>query len=276
MNEEPSRTAFVAAAARAAHLLVDAEPHIFTDTLAVAILGERAEELLAYHRAHGAHPILSGARGQVAVRSRYTEDRLVEAVERGVTQYVILGAGLDSFAYRSRLPVRVFEVDHPATQGWKRRRLESAGIAIPETVAFVGVDFENDSLRDRLARSGFDFALPSFVSWLGVTMYLTRESLIRTLAELPPGAELVADYLLPAHLQDEAGKTHFEALARVVAERGEPMHSLFTPEKMSALLEEAGFRRIEHAAQREAVDPALWERRDTLSPTTRFQLVHAR
>jgi methyltransferase (TIGR00027 family) len=121
-DDEPSQTALTAAAARAAHLVVDGSPKIFTDSLAAALLLDRADELLAYHRTHGGHPVLSGARTQVVTRSRYTEDRLAESVQRGAGQYVILGAGLDSFAYRSALAarVRVFEVDHPATQAWKR------------------------------------------------------------------------------------------------------------------------------------------------------------
>lgn len=120
---QPSLTAQTAAAARAAHLIVDDEPRIFADTLAEAMLGERAEEFIAYHRAHGTHPVLAGARAQVTCRSRYTEDRLARGIEHGIGQYVLLGAGLDSFAYRSPLAgrVRVFEVDHPVTQEWKRQ-----------------------------------------------------------------------------------------------------------------------------------------------------------
>jgi O-methyltransferase involved in polyketide biosynthesis len=122
-NGQPSLTALTAAAARAAHLIVDDEPVIFADTLAEAMLGERAEEFIAYHRAHGTHPVLAGARAQVTCRSRYAEDSLARGIERGTDQYVLLGAGLDSFAYRSPLAdqARVFEVDHPATQAHKRR-----------------------------------------------------------------------------------------------------------------------------------------------------------
>jgi O-methyltransferase involved in polyketide biosynthesis len=131
IHGEPSRTALTAAAARAAHLIVDDEPVIFADTLAQALLGERAEELISYHRAHGTHPVLAGARAQVICRSRYAEDRLAEAIGRGTRQYVLLGAGLDSFAYRSPLArqVRVFEVDHPATQEYKRRAWAQARAA---------------------------------------------------------------------------------------------------------------------------------------------------
>ena len=132
---QPSRSALTAAAARAAHLIVDGQPTIFADTLAAALLGDRAEELIGYHRLHGTHPVLVGARVQVTCRSRYAEDALARAIGAGVTQYVILGAGLDSFAYRGGLlagRVRVFEVDHPASQEVKRAALAAAGIEVPE------------------------------------------------------------------------------------------------------------------------------------------------
>src|SRR5258708_1688394 len=119
-----------AAAARAAHLIVDDAPIIFSDRCAAAILGERSDELIDYHRQHGTHPILAAARGQVICRSRYAEDRLAAAVAEGVRQYVLLGAGLDTFAYRSPLAakVRVFEIDHPRTQEWKRSALATAQV----------------------------------------------------------------------------------------------------------------------------------------------------
>ncbi len=155
---QPSQTAVTAAAARAAHLIVDQAPAIFEDRLAAAMLGEHAEEFISYHRRHGEHPVLSAARAQVTCRSRYTENRLADAVTRGTTQYVILGAGLDSFAYRSALAgaIRVFEVHHPATQDCKRVRLSAAGIPVPGTAVFVPADFEHGSLVGRLRAAGFD------------------------------------------------------------------------------------------------------------------------
>jgi len=130
---EPSQTALTAAAARAAHLLVDTPPFIFADTMASALLGDRAGEFIGYHRRHAGHPILSAARAQVVCRSRYAEDRLARAAALGIQQYVIVGAGLDLFGYRPGLArqLRVFEVDHPATQQWKRQALAAAGIPVP-------------------------------------------------------------------------------------------------------------------------------------------------
>src|SRR5262249_37076784 len=184
------------------HLIIDPPPVIFADTLAVPLLGDEADEYVDYHRAHGGHVVLAGARGQVVCRSRLAEDSLAAATKRGVRQYVILGAGLDSFAYRSALArsVRVFEVDHGATQAWRRRQLAAASITVPENVTFVAADFETGTLIAELIRSGLDPAVPAFVSWLGVTMYLTTEAIGRTFAELAllaPGSEIVADYMLP-------------------------------------------------------------------------------
>jgi methyltransferase (TIGR00027 family) len=278
---EPSQTALTAAAARAAHLIVDDHPRIFADTLAYKLLGDRAEEFIGYHHAYGSHLVLVGARAAVITRSRYTEDRLAEGMARGIAQYVILGAGLDSFAYRSKSAdqVRVFEVDHPATQQWKRRLLEGAGIATPSTVTFVPLDFENEPLLDRLLDNGFDPSLPAFVSWLGVSMYLTREAIGQTLATISgfaPGTEVVVDYMLPEDLRDEAGQAYADAVMPVAAEHGEPWLTFLSSKDMSFLLEERGFDVIEHVGQRDTIDAALWERSDALRPLVLPLLTHAR
>lgn len=267
-----SQTALTAAAARAAHLIVDSGPVIFADTLAAPLLGDQAEELLAYHRLHGTHLVLAGARVQVTTRSRYTEDRVARGARRGVTQYVILGAGLDSFAYRSDLAgrVRVFEVDHPATQDWKRARLSTADITVPGRVEYVAVDFEHDSLEECLVRAGFDRSRPAIVSWLGVTVYLTRAAIGGTLdvvAGFAPGTELILDYLVPAEMRDADGRVYAELVMPVSAERGEPWLTFLTPEEMSTLLADRGFERVQHVRQRDTVDAALWERTDCLRPS---------
>jgi methyltransferase (TIGR00027 family) len=278
--ELPSHTALTAAAARAAHLIVDNAPTIFADTLASPLLGEQADELIGYHRAHGAHLVLSAARAQVTCRSRYTEDRLADGAERGITQYVILGAGLDSFGYRSRLArrMRVFEVDHPATQQWKRSRLAAARIPVPDRVTFVPADLEAGSLTRCLSQAGFDRSRPAQVSWLGVTMYLTEEAIGRTLAELgglAAGTEVIADYMLPAGLRDEIGSTYAELVSPVAAEWGEPWLSFFAPSDMSALLERHGFGSVRHIRQRDAVDAVCWDRSDSLRPAELSVLAQA-
>ncbi|MEV5716633.1 SAM-dependent methyltransferase [Amycolatopsis mediterranei] len=274
-----SHTAFTAAAARAAHLLVDTEPLIFADTLAARLLGDRAEELLAYHRLHGTHPILAGARAEAACRSRFAEARLMRG-NSGIDQYLILGAGLDSFAYRTTSRrFRVFEVDHPATQSAKRELLADAGIVEPASVTFVPVDFEAEPLRERLVQSGLDPVRPVFVSWLGVTVYLTRTAIAATLRELggfAPGSEIVADHLLPAELRDAAGNGYAEAVGPVAAGQGEPWRTFLSPAALSELLREAGFDVVEQAGQRQSVAARLWRRTDALRPAALSALAHAR
>jgi methyltransferase (TIGR00027 family) len=274
-----SQTALTAAAARAAHLLVDGPPVIFADPLAERLLGADAETLLSYHRNHGSHAILSGARTQVTLRSRLAESRVAAARSRGVLQYVLLGAGLDSFAYRSGDPdLRTFEVDRPASQRWKRDRVAEAGIDVPPTLAYVPVDFETESLRDALAAAGFDASAPAVVSWLGVTMYLTRPAIEATLGELgrfATGSEIVFDYMLAPESRDEAGRAYADQVSAVAAERGEPWLSAFTPGEISAALTAAGFADITHTRQADA-EPELWRRTDALAPSTLAVVAHAR
>ena len=280
---EPSGTALTAAAARAAHLIVDGEPRIFADPLAAALLGERAAELTGYHTLHGTHPVLAGARVQVTCRSRYTERALARARARGVRQYVLLGAGLDSFGYRDSLDgrgdaLRVFEVDHQASQDHKRAALAAAGIAVPDSVTLVPADLAADPLARCLAAAGFDAEAPAVIGWLGVTMYLTGEAVAATMtaiACLAPGTELIADYMLPEGSRDEAGALYGTLVARASAERGEPWLSCFTPAEMADLGARAGFRDIRAVSQRDAIPASLWQRTDALAPSVLAMLFHA-
>ncbi|WP_432841220.1 class I SAM-dependent methyltransferase [Dactylosporangium sp. CA-092794] len=255
-----SRTALMAAAARAAHLIVDGEPHVFVDSLAGALLGEQAEELLQYHRLHGEHPVLAGARAQVVCRGRYAEDTLRGS---GYEQYVVLGAGLDSYAYRASDGVRVFEVDRAATQRYKRNALRTAGI--PEAAAYVPADFERDDLLEGLVAHGFDPRRPAVVGWLGVTMYLTEAAIERTVAavaRLGAGTILVLDHMVPEADRDAAGQAYVEAVGPVNAQHGEPWLSFLSPAGLAALLARHGMR-AEHTNQHEI----LGERTDALRPS---------
>jgi methyltransferase (TIGR00027 family) len=241
----PSQTAQGAALHRAAHQIVDI-PTIFTDPLALKIVGPEAEASVRAGRERHTGKAASRMRAFLAARSRYTEDCFAEAFERGVRQYVVLGAGLDTFAYRNRRSgLRVFEVDHPATQGWKRARLQSAGIAIPDALSYAPVDFERETLAQGLARAGFDFAAPAFFAWLGVVPYLSAEAIWATLGcvahDMAAGSEIVFDYAEPS--QSPA----LSELARRVAEIGEPLQSFFLPEDIARRLRGLGFAFIEDA-----------------------------
>ncbi|MRH89087.1 SAM-dependent methyltransferase [Nocardia sp. SYP-A9097] len=265
----------MAAGGRAAHLVVDCAPYLFEDTMASRLLGEQAEELIGYHLQFGDHVVLSGTRAQVNARSSYTEHR----VDTGFTQYVILGAGLDTFAYRSPLArqIAVFEVDHPATQQWKRELLMAAGIDAT-AARFVGVDFESDDLAAEVAAHGFNQAAPALVSWLGVTMYLTEAAIsaaLTVLGTFAPGTELVLEYALPPELRDESGCAYAEFALPATADQGEPWLSFFTPEALTDLLDKHGFTVAEHVSQRQAVAPELWQRTDNLNPADLCRLVRA-
>jgi methyltransferase (TIGR00027 family) len=242
---EPSRTAIGAAALRAAHQ--DDDPRIFTDPLARRILGD-PDELpdLAWSQ-----PRL---RLFVAVRHRFAEDSLAAAVARGTRQVVVLGAGLDTFAYRNPFPdTRVFEVDYPATSAWKRERLAATGIEVPDNVTFVAVDFERDSLAGRLADAGFDAASPAFFVWLGVVPYLSDRAVRATLAVIAavPDGEVVLDYVKPVDHAPAEARADRESLVAHVADVGEPLRPGLETEDVHAMLRELGFTEIEDIGRRE-------------------------
>jgi len=222
---QPSRTALGAACHRAVHQLLEGG-RIFSDPHAVRILGADAEAAV---RDAKNDPSQRRLRLFIAVRSRFAEDALTAAAARGVRQLVVLGAGLDTYAYRTALgeSLHVFEVDHPATQAWKRQRLSEAGIPVPSTLTFTPVDFEREALACGLAAVGFDPAQQTFFTWLGVVPYLTEQVILSTLgfiANLPGRAHVVFDYGNPPAWdpgEDEyaAGR---EQLAARVAFLGEP------------------------------------------------------
>ncbi len=270
-----------AAASRAAHLLVDREPFIFEDRLAGRLLDEQAEAMIPYHRASGSHPVLAGTRLAVTTRSRYAEHHLAAAVGRGIDQYVILGAGLDSFAYRSPLAPRlhVFELDAAATQEWKRERLSTGGIEALGQVEFVPIDFRTEPVIERLAGAGFSTARPAFVSWLGVSFYLDERDIRMTLvalSALAPGSELVMDYVLTPDFRDAEGEVYASFAKPVAAQSGEPWLSELSPDRTAELLAEAGFSVVEQRGQRTAIDAALWNRTDGLKPSELWTIARAR
>lgn len=241
---KPSRTALRVGMRRAAHQLIDS-PRIFEDPLALSIVGpEAASELFT----NAASETL---RAFVAVRSRYAEDELAKAVESGVRQYVVLGAGLDTFAFRNRyasLGLRVFEVDHPSTQGWKLDRVKAAGIHIPAEAIFVPIDFERESLGKCLEAAGFHSRKSAFLSWLGVVPYLTEPAFMTTLkyiAARPPSSGVVFDYAVSRSALNLREQIALDALARRVALAGEPFQLFFEPAGLSAKLRALGFRRLE-------------------------------
>ncbi|GAW52298.1 MULTISPECIES: class I SAM-dependent methyltransferase [unclassified Nocardioides] len=240
---EPSRTAFGAAAYRAIHQDAD-DGRVFRDPLAWQILGGDKDAVLA-EAAGQDRPRL---RLFIAVRHRFAEDSLAAAVARGTQQVVVLGAGLDTFAYRNPFPeTTVFEVDHPATGAWKQEQLASAGIVAPSNVTYVGVDFETDDLMTRLVGAGFDPSAPAFFVWLGVVPYLSRDAVTATLGAIAsvPGGEVVFDYTNPVdQLRAVAQDDRADLIARV-AEVGEPLSAGLDTADLLALLTSLGFSDID-------------------------------
>jgi methyltransferase (TIGR00027 family) len=278
---------------RAAHLLLDDPPKIFEDTFALSLCGESeaalrmrldqvAAEVAQRSSVDLAQITLRYLRALVIMRSRYVEEEVDRAISRGVTQYVLLGAGLDSFAYR-RLDVKkdlhVFEVDHPATQSWKRARLQDAAVALPPNLTFVPVDFEKQSLIEGLQRSAYRIDASAVFSWLGVAEYLTPEAIFRTLrtvASLAPGTEILFQYVLPRELLDEEAQQVLAVVMAGAAARNEPIITFFEPSQLARQVRELGFSEVWDFSPEEANALYFAGRTDGLRPPPGAHLMGAR
>jgi methyltransferase (TIGR00027 family) len=241
-----SKTALRVAIRRAAHQMID-RPPVMDDPIAVPLLGNG----YARDMERAMHKVARDFRGFMAARSRYVEDRLAMAVARGVSQYVILGAGLDTFAYRNPFPtLRVFEVDLPATQTWKRAMLADAEIDLPANLTFVPLDLERKTLAEELAEVGFDARKAAFFGWLGVVPYLTIDGFRATLsmiARLPIGSGVTFDYVHAPETLTPPRRKVFDALSKRLAAAGEPFQLFFMPQELDSELRRAGFQQVEQA-----------------------------
>lgn len=239
-----SRTAWAVAQRRAAHQLLE-DPPVHVDPIAVPLLGAQFE----VDREKQKHRVAIAFRLFMAARSRYAEDQLATAVAAGVDQYVLLGAGLDTFAYRNPYAdLYVFEVDFPATQDWKRQLLCDAGISEPGNLTFVPLDFEHQTLAEGLVNAGFDSNRPAFFCWLGVVPYLTLgafRSTLDVIASMPNGSGVTFDFTLSDDELSPRMRLARLALAARVAAAGEPFRLFFRSEQMDNELKSAGFQRIE-------------------------------
>ncbi|MBV8586532.1 MAG: class I SAM-dependent methyltransferase [Verrucomicrobia bacterium] len=261
---QPSRTARSAAIHRAVHQVLE-QGRIFKDPLAFRILGEEPGELV---REAERDPGRRRMRLFIAVRTRFAEDAFGTGAAMGVRQLVILGAGLDTFAYRQSLgpEIRVFEVDHPATQAWKKERLSAAAISIPDSLIYAPIDFERQTLADSLAAAGFDRKEPAFFTWLGVVPYLTEDAVWTTLAavaSLPSDTQVVFDYSNPAELLSPESRERHDERAGKVAELGEPWITFFETDGVRAKLQNVGFSEIEDLGPREISERYLPNRTTT-------------
>ena len=265
----PDDTAVRVALWRALHVEVDALPHVFADEVGLKLAAPEN----AWRSRPDMSPFTRPFRASIVARARFVEDLVAERADRDVGQYVILGAGLDTFAQRrpelaSRL--LVFEVDRPGPQAWKRQRLVDLGLGIPSFLRLVPVDFEaGEPWWERLVASGFDPGRPAVVASTGVSMYLTTEAIVTTLrqvAALAPGSTLAMSFMLPIELADPEVRPGIERAAAGARANGTPFISFFTPTEMLALARDAGFREVQHVSAESLAQRYFAGRTDGLRP----------
>lgn len=275
----PDSTAVRVALWRAMHVQVDPPPHVLEDEIGLRLAAPGDD----WRRRPDMDPDATrGFRAAVVARARFIEDLVAEQADRGVTQYVILGAGMDTFAQRkpeiaSRL--RLFEVDQPGPQAWKRHRLVELGYGIPGWLRLVPVDFEaSESWLERLTAAGFDPSRPAVIVSTGVTMYLTEDATaatLRQIAGLAPGSTLAMTFLLPAELLDDADRPGLRASQEGAQAAGTPFISFYTPRDMLALAREAGFEDARHVPGASHAERYFAGRTDGLRPSSGEDLLLA-
>ncbi|HEY4135114.1 MAG TPA: class I SAM-dependent methyltransferase [Alphaproteobacteria bacterium] len=269
-DEAPESTAARVALWRALHVELDAPPHVLADDVGLKLLAPDA----GWRSRGDMDPQFTRPfRASIVARARFIEDLVAEQAGHGLSQYVILGAGLDSFAQRrpeiaSRLTV--FEVDQPGPQAWKRRRLTELGFGVPDWLRFVPVDFEAaSSWRDGLVKAGFDAGKPAVLVSTGVSMYLTKEAnaaTLRQIAALAPGSTFAMTFLLPLEMADPELRPALEMAAKGARASGTPFVSFFTPPEIVALAREAGFGDARHVSSADLTQRYFAGRTDGLRP----------
>jgi methyltransferase (TIGR00027 family) len=274
---DPSRTAMMAATARGAHRLEDPPPWVFDDPYALSLVGPAWPDLLGSVRQVLREPVHRQALAGQLARSRYAEDRLTDYF----SQYVILGAGLDSFAWRR--PdllnfLRVFEVDHPATQEWKRQRAAALALPTSDRHVFAPIDFQTANLREGLTAPGFDWTQRTLYSWLGVTAYLpidAIEATLRTVATGASGSEIVMSYAVTKPFLDDLGREFVEVIGEVAEQAGELLGTFFAPGDAEGLVRRCGLSMVDHVGRDELHRRYFAGRTDGLTPYTVERLLTA-
>lgn len=292
-SSQPSATALSATLLRAAHLLLDEAPPVFVDELALPLCGARdathlrtmlttlQDEAARYVGATHAASVLRAVRAAVLIRSRYTEEVVEASLAHGITQYVILGAGLDSFAYRRRTlldRLRVFEVDHPTTQAWKQAQLRALSVSLPSQLTFVPLDFTQDTVMGTLRAGGYRIDEPVVFSCLGVSQYLpvaTAQRLLTQLASAAPGSVLLWGYLVPESLLDDDNRRVRACLRAITAAREEPILTDWPPAEMRALLQACGWTAITDLGAESTLATYTVGRTDGLQHPQTHRLIHA-
>ena len=277
MNVAPDSSAVRTALWRALHVQIDATPHLIEDEIGLAL----ADPEPGWQDRPDMHPAGTGGyRAAIVARTRFVEDLLVE---EGIGQYVLLGAGLDTFAQRHgdlAQAVRVFEIDQPGPQAWKRQRLQDLGYGVPQHLRLIPVDFEaDDDWWGALLEAGFDPSAPALVSSSGVSMYITKEATaatLRQLARMAPGSIVGMTFMLPVELADEADRPGLEGAARGARASGTPWISFYTPDEIMTLARQAGFSDVRYVPTEELAERYLAGRSDGLRAATGEGLLLAR
>ncbi len=279
IEDHPSETALGVALLRAVHQLVDEPPKILDDQVIVRLLDASTLDWIRQAPDQFRTPELNDLRSRLVIRSRFAEDRLAEAVRRGTQQFINLGAGFDTFAYRQpawALAIRIFEVDHPASQKAKRDLLAKRGIAMPPNIEFVPIDFEVASLRDGLKAITFDATRPAFLSWLGVMVYLSEEAVdrvFRFVTSLPRSSEIVFTFNDPASA--DLGDPGPTSLAEMVAAQGESWRTLVKPDDLVRRLYALGFSSVKLLTSTEIDERYIGDRQDGILAPLRISIASA-
>ncbi|GEP90779.1 methyltransferase, TIGR00027 family [Chitinophaga terrae (ex Kim and Jung 2007)] len=270
-NIQPDNTAVRTALWRAMHLLADAPPHVIEDNVGLQLIAPDE----GWQKRPDMDPSFTRRlRASIVARARFIEDLIIAEQERGITQYVILGAGLDTFAQRRpdiAARLQVYEIDQPDTQTWKQQRLNESGYGIPEWLHFVSVNFETSSWWDALLASGFDVNRPAVVVCTGVTLYLTREAITSTLKQLSalaPGSKLAITFYLPLELMDQEDQFLQQIAIKGAREAGTPFISFFSPDEIIALGKETGLKNLETVSTRDLQTVYFSGREDQLAPAS--------
>ena len=266
---EPDNTAVKTALWRALHLQVDAKPLIFEDEIGLKLVAPPDDWQQRPNMKY-----TSRLRAAIIARARLIEDFVIEQSQRGISQYVILGAGLDTFAQRRTeiaSKLQVYEIDQPHTLAWKQQRLIELGFGIPDFLHFVPINFETSSWWEQLLNSGFNIAKPAVVACTGVTLYLTKEAInniLDKLATFAPGSKLAITFYLPLELLDEEDKTIHEIGEKGAREAGTPFVSFFTPNEILALAIKAGLKDVKTISTKELEQLYFADRTDNLLPAS--------
>ncbi len=268
---EPDNTAVRTALWRALHLQTDAKPFILEDEVGLKLVAPDE----GWQQRPDMHPeFTKRLRASILARARFIEDLIIEQSGKGITQYVILGAGLDTFAQRRpdiAAKLQVFEIDQPDTQTWKQERLIETGFGLPKWLHFVSVDFEISSWWEQLLNAGFDQNKPAVIVCTGVSLYLTKDAItstLRQLTALAPGSTLAMTFYLPIDLLDEVDKPLQLIAEKGAKEAGTPFISFFNPDEILALANKAGFKQAKTVSTKDLEKTYFSNRTDNFVPAS--------